>query len=145
MTAPTVSRRFLVCAGIVAVAGAGILAAATWALTVLFGFGTARTIIAWYLLAVTGLCTVAAIWSGRTDRRVRRDVAQAAIVGVLADRHWWYGLDVLRAARLRSGRFYAAMDRLEANGVVESRWDPGPWPRRRMYRLTQRTAPRSIP
>lgn len=141
----TVSRRFLVCAAIVAVAGAGILAAATWALTVLFGFGTARTIIAWYLLAAGGFWTVAAIWSGRTDRRVRRDVAQAAIVGVLADQDWWHGADIMRSARLRAGRFRTAIARLEANGVVEARWVRGAYPGCRMYRLTQRTAPRSLP
>lgn len=141
----TVERRFLVSAAIVAVLGAVILAAATWALTVLFGFERAAFIIGCYVLVVVGACVVAAVLSGATDRRVRRDVAQAAIVGVLADHHWWYGPDIKHSARLRWARFYRAIGQLETSGVVEARWDPGPHPRRRLYRLTQRTAPRSAP
>ena len=52
-----------------------------------------------------------------------------------------YGLELIRATRLKSGTLYPLLERLEAAGWLASRWDePGQshsgGPRRRFYRLT---------
>lgn len=53
-----------------------------------------------------------------------------------------FGFDVMDATGLPSGTIYPALRRLEAQGYVESRWEPGPAaraenrPRRRYYQLT---------
>lgn len=52
-----------------------------------------------------------------------------------------YGLELVRATGLKSGTLYPLLDRLETEGVVESRWEetkPAELgrPRRRFYRLT---------
>jgi hypothetical protein len=49
---------------------------------------------------------------------------------------WHYGLDVMRTAGMSSGRFYPAIERLESRGDVIGTWEDGPYPRRRMYRLS---------
>jgi DNA-binding PadR family transcriptional regulator len=54
---------------------------------------------------------------------------------------WSYGLDLMRIARLRAGRFYPALGRLEAAGAVEAQWDPAEpneKRRRRMYRASRK-------
>lgn len=70
---------------------------------------------------------------------MRAATARMAVVGVLSDGGWWYGLDIARAAGLRSGRLYPALTTLEDEGRIESRWMPNPFsvkhPRRREYRL----------
>lgn len=53
----------------------------------------------------------------------------------------WYGLELMRAASLKSGTLYPILARLESAGWLESRWeDVEPSvvgrPRRRIYRLT---------
>lgn len=53
---------------------------------------------------------------------------------------WAYSLDLMRACKMRSGRYYPTMDTLESAGLVESKWDesePNVKHRRRMYRLVQ--------
>lgn len=49
---------------------------------------------------------------------------------------WTYGLDLMRAAGLHSGRFFPAIYMLEASGDVEAMWEdmqPGMAERRRRY------------
>lgn len=75
-------------------------------------------------------------------RRRRQAWARLAIRLALTlpdDREWWYGLDLKRASGLRWGRFYRALGQLEDAGIVEGRFEDGPYPRRRMYRLTETT------
>lgn len=55
--------------------------------------------------------------------------------------HEVYGLEVLRTTGLKSGTLYPLLDRLEAHGWVESRWEERgtlgrSGARRRFYRLT---------
>lgn len=52
---------------------------------------------------------------------------------------WAYGLDLMRAAGLRAGRFYPALWMLERAGDVEATWDDGSRPRRRLYRIPKRS------
>lgn len=52
-----------------------------------------------------------------------------------------YGLELVRATGLKSGTLYPLLDRLEADGLVTSRWEQAEpsklgRPRRRLYRLT---------
>lgn len=56
---------------------------------------------------------------------------------IFGDHEWRYGLDLKRATGLRWGRFYKALYRMEEAGTVEGRFEDGPEPRRRMYRLTE--------
>lgn len=58
----------------------------------------------------------------------------------------WYGLELSRAARLKTGTIYPILDRLLKAGGLERRWeeiDPTVEgrPRRRLYRLTGVGAP----
>jgi PadR family transcriptional regulator, regulatory protein PadR len=46
-----------------------------------------------------------------------------------------YGLDLMRKVDTLAGSFYPALDRLEAEGLIEGFWEDGPEPRRRFYRL----------
>lgn len=53
---------------------------------------------------------------------------------------WAYSLDLMRTCRMRAGRFYPALGRLEDAGLVEAKWDesePNAKRRRRMYRLVR--------
>lgn len=55
---------------------------------------------------------------------------------------WHYGGDVMRRTRMRAGRFYLALGRLENAGRIEAKWDarePNAKHRRRMYRLGMST------
>jgi DNA-binding MarR family transcriptional regulator len=45
------------------------------------------------------------------------------------------GLDVASITRMRTGRVYPALTRLEQAGQVTSYWVPGEHPRRRLYAL----------
>jgi PadR family transcriptional regulator, regulatory protein PadR len=52
-----------------------------------------------------------------------------------------YGYDLMRAARLPSGTLYPMLARLQAEGLVMSRWEPRPAdgtgrPPRKYYQLT---------
>lgn len=49
---------------------------------------------------------------------------------------WHYALDIMRTAKLHSGAFMPAIEYLEARGAVKATWAPGPYPRRRLYRIT---------
>lgn len=53
----------------------------------------------------------------------------------------WFGLELTRAAKLKSGTIYPILARLEHAGWLESRWEAEDAsslgrPRRRLYRLT---------
>lgn len=54
-----------------------------------------------------------------------------------------WGYDLMRLARVRSGRMYPILARLETEGVVESwwAWAAEPGPRRRRYRLVRKPSP----
>jgi DNA-binding PadR family transcriptional regulator len=43
--------------------------------------------------------------------------------------------EICERAELQSGQFYVAMSELEMEGLVASRWEDMPKPRRRMYRI----------
>lgn len=77
----------------------------------------------------------------RSWLRARKLRAQWAILDVLEHgvEPWWYGLALMRRARLRSARFYPAVDELMKLGLVEDTWDiPVHGQRsRRMYRLVE--------
>jgi PadR family transcriptional regulator, regulatory protein PadR len=51
-----------------------------------------------------------------------------------------YGLELIRATRIKSGTLYPLLERLLENGWLEARWEDAPGdpkgPRRRYYRLT---------
>ncbi len=78
-------------------------------------------------------------------RRLRHRTLERRIIEVLAvdPNVWLPGLDLLRAARLRAGRFYPALGRLERANLVQAKWDedePVERKRRRLYRLNPPTA-----
>jgi PadR family transcriptional regulator, regulatory protein PadR len=72
----------------------------------------------------------------------RKEKARQAIIDefVAAPRdRWLYSLDVMRAARVRSGLYYRVIGSLERAGWLEATWEdaePGRKHRRRLYRLT---------
>jgi DNA-binding PadR family transcriptional regulator len=51
------------------------------------------------------------------------------------------GHEISDVLRLSSGVLYPALMSLERHGDLTSRWEDGAWPRRRLYRLTQRKEP----
>ena len=63
--------------------------------------------------------------------------AEQQILKVLRDypQDGCWGYDICRLARVRSGRMYPILARLETAGVVESWWVGETEPRRRRYRL----------
>jgi hypothetical protein len=65
------------------------------------------------------------------------------ILKVLHDypRDGCWGYDLLRLARVRSGRMYPTLARLETAGVVVSWWVGETEPRRRRYRLAGEPSP----
>lgn len=70
----------------------------------------------------------------------RRRVARLAVVAMLVNGEWKYGLDIVQIAGLSSYRGLRALQELEDWGAIESRWDLGKvigidTPRRRYYRL----------
>jgi DNA-binding PadR family transcriptional regulator len=67
----------------------------------------------------------------------RQTDTETRILGAFDGDWWCYGLDLMRRARMRAGRFYPALDRLESSGMVEAKWDDveiRTGLRRRMYR-----------
>lgn len=76
--------------------------------------------------------------------RRRQDAEERIILALWAlspygEPSWSYGLDIMRTARLRSGRFYPAVTRLLEAGAVEASWEETGQegrPRRRLYRPT---------
>ncbi len=91
-------------------------------------------IVLFVLAAMLALC----IFFGLSASRERR-----AILRLLADGQWWYGLDLVKRSRgdLGRGSVYVRLCRLEERGFVTSRLDPTPPSRpgllpRRQYRIT---------
>jgi len=76
------------------------------------------------------------------DWRRRGSVdAQARVL--LALKHaddWCFGLDLMRTCRMRAGRLYPALMRLEEHGLVQAIWQEGDRPRR-MYRYVGESTP----
>jgi PadR family transcriptional regulator PadR len=73
----------------------------------------------------------------------RMSLQTLAILNALVDDPYreWYGLELARAAKLKSGTIYPALARLEQAGWLKSSWEAGDpsqlgRPLRRMYRLT---------
>jgi PadR family transcriptional regulator, regulatory protein PadR len=70
--------------------------------------------------------------------RIKRQTdAESRVLSVLESEGWTYGLDLSRLTRMRSGRLYPTLDRLEESGLVEAKWDDEevrPGLRRRLYR-----------
>lgn len=72
----------------------------------------------------------------RNNRRTRHETAVLAAIAKLRPEEasgWPIGL----LAGLGGG-VYGVLARLEARGVVTSEWREGPYPRRRVYRITDR-------
>ena len=75
---------------------------------------------------------------------MRATRALLKVVGVLLEGHpsqEYYGLELSRASGLKSGKLYPLLDRLQAEGWVQSRWEDAEpsetgRPRRRLYQLT---------
>lgn len=72
----------------------------------------------------------------------RRRRAELRIMEAFMDKPgaWHHGLDLMRRARLRAGRFYPTLQHLEGEGLIKSRWSgdalsPHGY-RRRVYKLT---------
>jgi len=85
-----------------------------------------------------------------TLRRVRRDAetiiktmtqmdTPSTVPGGGAWPEWHYGLGIMRAAQLRAGRMYPALQHLEEWGIIEGKFEEGDYPRRRFYRLKDLT------
>ena len=75
-----------------------------------------------------------------TDQTLR--ILEAMLEDPSAD---WYGLQLSRAASLKSGTIYPALARLEHYGWVDSTWEPidpreAGRPKRKLYRLTREGA-----
>jgi hypothetical protein len=49
------------------------------------------------------------------------------------------GLQIAHWTRIGIGRLHVVLARMETAGRVTSRWEPGPYPRRRLYQLAQPT------
>src|SRR5690606_19671723 len=73
---------------------------------------------------------------GPSDMRVwRKSTARQAVMDKLSDGQWWYGLDLARECRIKAGLLWRVLDELEAEGLLATNWEEGPYPRRRLYAL----------
>jgi hypothetical protein len=70
-------------------------------------------------------------WNGTSkDQRILDEITD----------EWRSGLDIIIDARVSVGTFYSRTPILEANGIIESKWEAGPglavrgYRRRRLYR-----------
>jgi len=71
-----------------------------------------------------------------------RLTAQAAVIDALnAAGRELSGAEIQCSAKLGVGVLYPALMELELAGMATSRWQEGPAPRRRLYRLTATPAP----
>lgn len=61
--------------------------------------------------------------------------ADLKILSVLQEHDWKSGYQISKEARLWSGRLYPALNYLERQGIVESKWAEVSYPRPRLYRL----------
>ncbi len=90
-------------------------------------------------MIVIALATLAEWLDDIRLRRVRRngDKILTALRQLEAQEwdEWHYGLDVLRASHLGAGKFYEAISYLEEYRVIAGTFEPGTYPRRRLYRL----------
>ncbi len=70
----------------------------------------------------------------------RRPPADQRILAALSTTEWRRSLDIVNAANVSIGGYYSHIFKLEAGGIVESKWDEGPIPparrgkRARLYR-----------
>lgn len=75
------------------------------------------------------------------ERRVRAD-AERVLVAFHRRPGPWFGLDLMEATGLSSGRVYVALTRLTAAGWVSRRWqDPDDVPEGRPARMVYELAP----
>ena len=63
-----------------------------------------------------------------------RPRARERILQALSSSAWLNTTAVAKAAKV-SGKLYILIYRLEREGLIESRWEDAPYPRRRLYRL----------
>jgi DNA-binding PadR family transcriptional regulator len=92
-------------------------------------------IVLFFLVAILALCVFLSLSDPHRATR--------AILRLLADGRWWYGLDLVEASNgiLKRGAVYVWLMRLEEKGLVTHRQDPTPPPRpglspRRQYQIT---------
>jgi hypothetical protein len=71
----------------------------------------------------------------RARRKVRLARHEALIAGVLLYTPDLSGWPLMQRTGLNAAQLYTALQRMELDGRVESRWADGPFPRRRLYRL----------
>jgi DNA-binding PadR family transcriptional regulator len=74
----------------------------------------------------------------------RQSTAREAVLNVMSDGEWWYGLDMMRAAKVRAGMLYRVLMGLEHDQAIEVKWaelEPGREYRRRMYKVADATKP----
>jgi hypothetical protein len=62
----------------------------------------------------------------------------------MSDGEWWYGLDLMRAAKVRAGLLYSVLMDLEHGQAIDVKWadlEPGREYRRRMYKIADAATP----
>jgi DNA-binding PadR family transcriptional regulator len=70
-------------------------------------------------------------------RRGRREEVENRVLAALQADEWTSDFDLWRTTRIRCGRLYPTLKRLEEHGWVQGDWAEGSTrPRRRMYRRT---------
>jgi hypothetical protein len=71
-------------------------------------------------------------WLNRRNEEAERRIE---LYLTLSSSYGSYGLDIMRATKLRAGRMYPALDRLMAADRIYAFWEPNPTGkhRRRMY------------
>jgi PadR family transcriptional regulator, regulatory protein PadR len=65
--------------------------------------------------------------------------ALAVVAGLAGTDDWRHGYDLMAQAGVQSGTLYPLLMRLEAQGLLEARWEESPQPGRpprHLYRLT---------
>lgn len=73
------------------------------------------------------------------ERRTRRrQELEDQILTALNTDEWTYGYDLWSTTRIRAGRMYPTLKRLEEGGWVESTWDDGSASRLRLRRAMYR-------
>ena len=66
--------------------------------------------------------------------------AMAVVASLAAADEWRHGYELMTQAGVKSGTLYPLLMRLEAQGLLEARWEESPQagrPPRHVYRLTQ--------
>lgn len=73
----------------------------------------------------------------RARRASRRTREERLVIDVLRRTPDLSGWPLAQASGLGAGQIYVVLARLERDGRVVSRWQDGPYPRRRLYRLAE--------